>query len=181
MKTSLDFFHNLKLMFSGDARYQSDSHYQLNVVTMVMYIALPTVLLFSFINYTYARFTLAAVEFITTALLCISIYMLKYDWFLSIARWWLMLLSIVVFTALFVDGGIGDMGAYWALVYPFLAFALMGARVGWAWIGLFMTIESMVFTINAKGVLNLPYSGDLLSFFPIMLLFFTAVANIFEV
>jgi len=181
MKTSPNLFHNLKLMFSGDARYQSDSRYQLNVVTMVIYIALPTVLLFSFINYAYARFTLAAIEFITTALLCISIYMLRYDWFLPVIRWWLMMLSIVVFTALFVDGGIGEMGAYWSLAYPFLAFALMGARIGWAWIGLFMAIESTVFIMNAGGALNLPYSGDMLSFFPIMLLFFTAIANIFEV
>ncbi|MDQ6958353.1 MAG: ATP-binding protein [Mariprofundaceae bacterium] len=181
MKTSPDIFHNLKLMFSGDARYQSDSYYQLNVVTMVMYIALPTVLLFGFINYAYARFTLATVEFITTALLCISIYMLKHDWFLSLARWWLMMLSIAVFTALFVDGGIGDMGAYWSLVYPFLAFALMGARIGWAWVGLFMVIESAVFIMNAGGILNLPYSADMLSFFPVMLLFFTAIANVFEV
>jgi len=181
MKTSPAMFHNLKLMFSGDARYQNDSQYQHNVVAMVMYIALPTVLIFSFVNYAYARFTLAAVEFITTALLCISIYMLKHDWFLPIARWWLMMLSIVVFMALFVDGGIGDMGAYWSLIYPFLAFALMGARIGWAWIGLFMTIESTVFIMNAEGVLNLPYNEEMLSFFPVMLLFFTAIANIFEV
>jgi len=62
MKTSPNLFHNLKLMFNGDARYQSDSRYQLNVIAMVMYIALPTVLVFSFVNYAYARFTLAAVE-----------------------------------------------------------------------------------------------------------------------
>jgi len=117
-------------MFNGDTRYQSDSRYQINVVTMVMYIALPTVSLFSFINYDYARFPLAVVGFVTAALLCISIDMLKYDWFLPIARWWLMMLSIAVFMALFVDGGIGNMGAYWSLVYPDLAFALMGARIG---------------------------------------------------
>jgi len=164
---------NLRLIFCGDPRYQNDAQYQRNVVTMIMYAFLPTVLIFSVINYAHARFTLASIELVASFLLCINLYMTKnHDWFLPVARWGLIFLGIVVFVALFVDGGIGSVGAYWSLAYPFMAFALMGARFGWAWIGLFMLIESGVFIAHAEGALALPYSNDVLALFPIMLLFF---------
>jgi len=174
--------NHLKLIFCGDQRYQNDTRYQRNVVNSLMYIVLPAVSIFSVINYVYARYTLAGVELIASLFLCAGMYMMrKHDWFLSIARWSLMLLGIAVFTALFVDGGIGNIGAYWSLIYPFMAFALMGTRIGWAWIGLFMMIESTTFIANAEGLLDLPYSNDVLALFPVMLLFFTLIANVFEI
>ena len=182
MDVANNFARNLRLVFYGDPRYQNDSGYQYNVVIMLMYISLPTVLTFTVINYVYGRFTLASIESIASILLCFSIYMLKrYDWFLPLARWGFMGLGIVVFTALFVDGGIGNIGAYWSLVYPFMAFALMGTRIGWVWIGLFMMIESGVFIAHAEGMLELPYSNNVLALVPVMLLFFTLIANVFEV
>jgi len=182
MNINSNHLYNMKLIFCGDPRYQNDTRYQRNVVNSLMYIALLTVSIFSAINYVYARYTLAGIELIASLFLCAGIYMMrKHDGFLPVARWGLMLLGIIVFTALFVDGGIGNIGAYWSLVYPFMAFALMGTRIGWVWIGLFMMIESGVFIAHAEGMLELPYSNNVLALVPVMLLFFTLIANVFEV
>ena len=91
-----------------------------------------------------------------------------------------MVLAFLSFSVLFIDGGIGQAGIYWALMFPFLAFLLTGVKFGWRWILAFMLVHGSFLFLHGFGLISLNYEHDTLRFVPSMFLLFTVIACSFQ-
>nr|WP_161957613.1 ATP-binding protein [Mariprofundus sp. EBB-1] len=91
-----------------------------------------------------------------------------------------MSLPLFTFFALFIDGGIGNTGIYWGLIFPFLAFLLMGIRLGWFWVAAFVLFHVVALVSSSLGLVDLTYSDDTLRYIPTMFLCFSLIACAFQ-
>lgn len=88
--------------------------------------------------------------------------------------------AMVVFTALFIDGGVAGDGMTWSLILPFLAFLLMGLPVAWYWVMAFSITLSTSVIAHFMGLYTLPYSDTTLVYYPATFVFFALIAAVFE-
>ncbi len=93
----------------------------------------------------------------------------------------MMFNAFMVYTCVFIDGGIAGSGIIWSLVVPFFAFLLMGLPVAWYWVGLYAAINGLLIALHFKGHINLPYDDSSLTYFPAAFIFFSLIAAVFEV
>jgi len=107
-----------------------------NVTLFVLMIAIPTVMIFSAINAAYGHWMLSALEVTVALILSPFLWFGRKGVLLPYFRYVPIVAAYITFSFLFVTGGIGNLGIYWTLIFPFLAFLLMGVRQGWLWIGL---------------------------------------------
>ena len=166
-------------LFFGYEQSRPPIHEQGDLL-LVLKIAIPFATVYSMINAWYGYMLLAGVLAAVVVILIPCFLFHRQGRYLEILRHVLMLVAVLVFSVLFVDGGIGNTGIYWALLFPFLAFMFMGVRLGWLWIVLFLSIQLLALVLFHFAVITLPYTAETLMFVPSMFLLFTLVGNIFE-
>ncbi|MES0371459.1 MAG: ATP-binding protein [Mariprofundaceae bacterium] len=171
----------LKKIFTGyTAGKAQDSDFQCKVIVLMSVIAAPTAALFSIINFLNDRALLAIIELVAIVLLIPCFKLLNNKESLPFIKNLLMANAIMVFTALFIDGGIVDTGMSWALIVPFIAFLLMGLPVAWYWVVGFFTIILTSIAAHHTGLYTLPYSDPALVYYPATFVFFALIAAVFE-
>ena len=87
--------------------------------------------------------------------------------------------SVCVFIVLFVEGRFEATGIYWSLLYPFVAFLMMGRLLGWYWLAVFALVYGGVVALHAMDYVSLPYSYITILLHAAEFLFFAMVAHIF--
>jgi len=149
-------------------------------ILQLMAICIPVALVFTLVNMLYGFEQLAII--LSSVALVLSLYwrMGYKRQQLFYAHEMLMINSFIVFGSLTWVGGIGNMGIYWSLCFPFLAFLIMGVRSGWRWIGLYALLQVICFTMALNGFITLPYEGRVLLIAPAMYLFFTLLACVLQ-
>lgn len=171
----------LRLMLSGYQQYGPDENSLSSVVSLLLVLAILISLLFSIVNYVHGHQWLALSQMVLAALF-IPLLLRSYrrccpGWVRKI----FMGLAFISFSALIIDGGIGQTGIYWALLFPFLAFLLTGVRLGWRWVALFVLFNGILLAVHGAGVIHDPgYSRDVLHFMPVMFFCFTIIACAFQ-
>ena len=137
-------------------------------------------LIFSFINFTHGHQSLSYVQvFSSVIVLPWLILGIRKQW-LPRPREFLLAVLFVDLAVLIVDGGIGNTGIYWAQVFPFAAFMLMGVRLGWYWCGAFILFYASVLLFHQMEYFDLSYEHTTLHYAPVMFLVFTAIACLLE-
>jgi len=154
--------------------------YEKTTMLLVMKIAIPFALVYSIVNALFGYYLLSAVLGIVALMLIACFVLERKGCCVQLSRNILMLAAGLVFSVLAIDGGIGQTGIYWALLFPFLAFMLMGVRIGWLCIGTFLLVLIAAYNLFYFDFLLLPYSRDTLILFPSMFLLFTLIGNVFE-
>ena len=157
------------------------TEFQCKAIALIAAIAAPTAATFSIINYFSGHIWLSFVEFFTILFL-IPCFMLKHQQkLLPWCRNLLMTSATIVFTSLFIDGGIANTGITWSLVVPFLAFLLMGIPTAWYWVISYALMNALLIILHFIDFYTLPYSNISLAYFPAMFIFFSLIAAAFEV
>ncbi|MDQ6970127.1 MAG: ATP-binding protein, partial [Mariprofundus sp.] len=151
-----------------------------DVTLFVLMITIPTVIIFSILNAFYGQFLLSGLEIVIAMILYPFLFFGRKGILLPCFDYVPVAAAFITFIFLFASGGIGNLGIYWTLIFPFLAFLLMGIKQGWYWIGLFVLTLSLFYGLDHFDLITLPYEQVTLSFAPLMFVFFTLVANVFE-
>lgn len=178
---SLIDFKRIKSLFTGytTGKAQSLAH-QRKIIALVAVIAAPTAAIFSVINFMQDHIWLASVE-VTAILLLIPCFRIEKN---SESIGWvknlLMFNAAMVASSLFIDGGIANMGMIWTLIFPFLAFLLMGLPTAWFWVLGFTSILTTAVALHLAGIYQLPYSDRALIYHPATFVFFAMIAAVFE-
>jgi len=144
-------------------------------------ITIPIALIFTVVNATNGFEQLAIVQLSVAMILSIYWRLARRGLALPYIHEVLMLACIVVFSVLTWVGGIGSLGIYWSLGFPFLAFLIMGIRRGWVWITGYALLIASSMMMHTAGLISLPYSMETLFFAPVMYLFFTLLACVLQV
>jgi len=146
----------------------------------LMGICIPVALIFTVVNAMSGFEKLAMVQFSVVFVLSIYWCFAKRGRLLAYLGEVLMLCCVAIFGALIWLGGIGDLGVFWSLGFPFIAFLVMGVWRGWIWtIGYAIFIVTS-FMLHIKAVVLLPYDEEVLLFVPIMYLFFALLGCILQ-
>ncbi|GAV20351.1 blue-light-activated protein [Mariprofundus micogutta] len=74
----------------------------------------------------------------------------------------LVVLTLSLFSYLFISGGVEGTGFYWAFLFPFAAFFLKGIQQGLIWSILFFCINALAILVMQISGAQLPYSGEIL-------------------
>jgi len=143
-------------------------------------VCVPIAFVFSVINLAYDFSGLASVLFVVAAVLSGFLWATRKGVYIRFANEILMIASVVVFASLTIAGGIGDLGIFWSMGYPFITFLIMGVRRGWLWIIAYILIIAMAYVLNYSGTLQLPYSHEVELFAPTMFLFFTLLSAVLQ-
>ncbi len=171
----------LKVLFTGYTTGKAqESDFQRQMVFLIALIATPTALLFSIVNFIHGHTLLSAVEMLAIVLLIPCFRVVQKPQTLALSKNLLMLNALIVFSALFIDGGIGNTGVIWTLIVPVLAVLLMGLPIAWYWIAVFSTVLGISIAFHIAGLYPLPYNNDLLLHYPAALLFFSLIAAAIE-
>lgn len=157
-----------------------ETEFQCKAVVLIALIAAPTAAIFSIINYLSDHTWLALVEFITVCLMLPCFKLMHQQHRLSWYRNLLMISALMVFTCVFIDGGVANYGIIWSLVVPFLAFLLMGLPTAWYWVASYALVNALLIILHFADYYKLPYSDVSLIYFPAVFIFFSLIAAIFE-
>ncbi|WP_083530477.1 ATP-binding protein [Mariprofundus micogutta] len=170
----------MKLLFSGYGNYSPDESGQKAVLMLLLTLSISVCSVFSIINFLYGHEWLAYV-LIIVGLSFVPVIINGYRgcWF-NHSREIFMCLAFLTFVALFADGGIANTGIYWGLIFPFLAFLLMGVRIGWLWVAAFVFFYAGLLVLDDLGFMAFSYSADTLRFVPAMFLCFSIIACAFQ-
>jgi len=172
----------IKRLFTGyTAGKAQDSDFQSKVIFLLALIATPALIIFSVINFIEGRIWLAGVELVSITLLLPCLKGITKGVRLSFKKNIIMINSLIIFSALFIDGGIGQTGIIWTLALPFIAFLLMGLPVAWYWLIAFVAIITAAMTAHSMGIYTLAYSDVMLTYYPAIFIFFSLIAAAFEV
>lgn len=166
----------LKQALKGYEGYSPDEKSQHGLLILLFLLTIPLEILFSYINYTHGRTLLSASEMISAMVLLPWLLLgLRHRW-LPFSRELLLLNGLIIFTLMTYDGGIGGTGIYWSQCFPFLAFFLMGVRIGWRWISAFMLLYLLLLGLYFIGYIELNYDQSTFRYAPSMLFVFTVIA-----
>jgi len=168
------------LFFSGYKDSLESRNDQHAVLLLLLSLAVAVSVIFSVINYLHLHYWLSYVQ-VAVALASMPLLMrgIKKRWMAG-TREILMVLAFFSFSALFVDGGIGNTGIYWALLFPFLAFLLSGVRAGWLWILTFILVHGSFLLLHGLDIIDLVYDHDTLNYVPSMFFLFAIIACSFQ-
>ncbi|MCF6208489.1 MAG: ATP-binding protein, partial [Ghiorsea sp.] len=92
----------------------------------------------------------------------------------------MMLVALIIFLVLFIDGGIAGIAFIWSLIVPFLACMLVGLPKAWYWIISYFFILIALIAAHMMHLIILPYTNDVLPYFFSAFFFFSLVAAAFE-
>lgn len=168
------------LICGGSEPFHNDPEHQQLLVTMVLAFSLPVLLCFGIAHWILEHTYLAVIQFILLALLLPGFHLSKKKETLHSAELLVMASGLVVFLAIVVDGGIDRTGLYWSFIYPFLAFSMMGLKIGWRWIGGYLAGLAIIIILWSMGHLPLVFTGTDIMLFLSAFLFYTLIAAIFE-
>lgn len=170
----------VKLLFAGYENYSPDDNSQHAVLFLLLCLAISVSSFFSVVNYLHGHQWLAWFQVvICAAFVPMAIRGYRRNW-LPKSRAIFMCLAFLMFAALFVDGGIGNTGIYWSLLFPFLVFLLMGVRLGWRWVTAFVVCDAVLLGLHGLHVFDFTYSDDTLLYTPAMFFCFTIIACAFQ-
>ena len=161
--------HIIKHLFTGYTSGKSqDSSLQCQTIAFISAMSAPTTAIFSILNFLNNRTELAIAEVFGTLFFTYCFYAAKKDIPLIFKRKLLLLASIFVLFAIFMDGGIAHMGLSWSFLVPFLAALLMGLPRAWYLILGYAAILSIPITAHFLNFHTLPYTD-------VDLIYFTAI------
>ncbi len=150
-------------------------------VTLILYLAAPTALVFSWVNYAEGFVGLGLTQLAVCLLLLLPIFvLLKHERHVPVTEYLLMVAAVIIFSSLLIAGGIADTGIYWVGLYPFTAFYVMGQRRGWLWIAVFAAIILLVVVMDMNHQIVLPYNATELLYFSQSFAFYTLTAAVFN-
>ncbi|NWF39838.1 response regulator [Mariprofundus sp. NF] len=135
---------------------------------------------FSYINYMHGLQLLSLVQIISVVVLVPWLVTGLQQRWLPYPREVLLSCIFIVLGMLIVDGGIGNTGIYWAQMFPFAAFMLMGIRLGWHWSGAFIIFYATLLLLHGLQVIDFTYDHDTLNYAPSMFFVFTLTAYLFQ-
>jgi len=170
----------MKYIFSGYEGAAPDEKSQHGLLLVFYSFSVLLETLFSYINYMHGLQLLSLVQIISAVVLIPWLVMGLQQRWLSYPREVLLCTLFIILGLLIIDGGIGNTGIYWAQIFPFAAFMLMGVRLGWYWSGVFTLFYASLLLLHGLKVVDLTYDYDTLSYAPTMLLVFTAIAFLFQ-
>ena len=171
---------NLEGLFKSDAEIR-DIHERRNALRLTLSVAIPVALLFSCINYVEYHQWLATVQFAVTILLLLPAMMIACcKRHLVVGEYLLMVSAVLMFGALFFDGGIFNTGLDWLYIYPFVAFYIMGQNRGWLWVVMFGIALAIISGLYAAGEVELIYPVERLKYFFVAFFFYALIASIFN-
>ncbi|MBL4776001.1 MAG: hypothetical protein JKY87_08135, partial [Mariprofundus sp.] len=170
-------FDTVKILFGG---YGHSKVIKRGVFLAVLMIAAPTGVVFTLINAAHGHVFLAWLLAVVSLLMTLLLYFGRKGLWLPYFEYVLMFIACLTFTSIFMAGGIAQTGIYWMLIFPFLAFILMGVKKGWWWIACFIFIQFDVVLLFNMNMVALPYSQEVLLIVFAMFLFFTFIASVFE-
>ncbi len=176
-------FRSIKIprLFSGYPLDKAqDIDFQCQTIIFIASIATPTAAIFAMINIASGRIGLALVEVFTFCILLPCFKVNQYRKLLPYFRNIIMTTALIMFIAVFIDGGIADLGIIWSLVVPFLAFLLVGLALAWYWVSAYACVIGLLIVMHVTGMITLPYSDAVLMYFPGVFLFFSLIAAAFE-
>jgi len=149
-------------------------------IIQVLMSCIPMLLLFVAINLYYGFVWLATIQSIVVAELFLFLRRAQRGASLPWIHELMMLNCVLVFGAATWAGGIGNLGIYWSLGLPFLAFFINGVRRGWWWIIAYALLITLLFALHAGGLITLPYSHEVTVLVLAMYLFFTMLACVLQ-
>ena len=147
----------------------------------VCYLVVSALSLFALVNTYNGYYLLAAIES-GVAFTVLLLILADKHWLFPIHRLTdpLVILATVLYSYLFMTGGVDGTGIYWAFIFPFVAYFLKGIQQGLIWSVIF-------FLINALFVLSvlmmhwpLPYSQETLERALLVYLLVAAFAYYYE-
>jgi len=154
--------------------------YQQQVLRLIFLISIPTLAFFAGLNLWHDHLVLGIAEILLDLCFLICLLFFLQDAHLELIRRFLLLSGFVIFTLLFIDGGIKESGLYWGMIFPMLAYPLVGWQRARRLVGLFAAILATLTLAHLFIAPFLPYAPIELFMAAIMLLFFSAMAHIFE-
>ncbi|NWF35665.1 ATP-binding protein [Mariprofundus sp. KV] len=170
----------MNYIFSGYEGAAPDEKSQHGLLLVFYSFSVLLEILFSYINYMHGLQLLSLTQMISAVVLIPWLLTgLKQRW-LPYPREVLLSTLFIVLGLLIIDGGIGNTGIYWAQIFPFAAFMLMGVRLGWYWCGAFTLFYASLLLLHGLKVIDFTYHHDTLSFAPTMFLVFAAIAFLFQ-
>jgi len=171
----------MKPIFKGyTAGKAQENEMQCRTIFLIASLAIPTGLIFAVVNYLYGHVWLAEVLLFSSVILTLSFRLIRQEAYLSVTKNFLMADGVVVFMALFIDGGIAGAAFMWSLLFPFLACLLMGLPTAWHWILGYLMLIVIAVAAHFSALITMPYGDMLFLFFPAAFLFFAFIAAIFE-
>lgn len=170
----------LTYLICGGALFRNEPEHQKILVNMILVFSLPVLLGFSIAHWMLGHIWLAAIQSLLLALLLPAFYLSRKAETLRTAEWLIMASALLVFLAIVIDGGIERTGLYWSFIYPFLAFSMMGLKIGWRWVGGYLVALLTVIVIWRAGHLPLIFSPTEIVIFLSAFIFYTLIAAIFE-
>ncbi|MDQ6956889.1 MAG: hypothetical protein Q9M21_06800 [Mariprofundaceae bacterium] len=176
-----DFIYIMKHLFTGYTTGKSqDDNLQCRTITFIAAMSAPTTAIFSILNFLNGRVELAIAEIIGTLFFTYCFYVANKDISLASKRNLLLLASIFVLFAIFMDGGIAYTGLSWSFLVPFLAALLMGLPRAWYWILGYAAMLSIPIFAHFFGFHRLPYTDANLMYFAAIYALSSLFAATFE-
>lgn len=168
----------LRRAFSAEER---PAYARRKPVQHILFVAIPTGLVFSVLNLLGGHYQLALVEIIVMGFMLPPVlWLVKRDDRIGVCENITMVAAVIMFTALLVTGGKAGAGSNWIFVYPFVAFYINDQQRAWLWIGLFFLIMLAHEAAADLGIMDAFYSPAQLSIFPVTFLFYSLIAYTFN-
>ncbi len=175
------FSHDLKRVFTGyPAKKTQDNDLQCRTIALIVSFSIPVVAIFAVFDYWSGQIWLAATLLVTIVLLILCFWLLTKTKHFVFARNLMIVISLFTFTALLMDGGVGNASIMWSLLFPFFVCVLLGLPVAWYWIMAYAGILAGLLTAHFLHVITLPYTDAFLAYFPAVFIFFSLVAAILQ-
>ena len=150
-------------------------------VQHILWITIPTGLVFSALNFLGGNYPMALVELLVMIFLLLPVvWLVKSDNRIGISETIIMVAAVIVFSTLLVTGGKSGAGSNWVFVYPFVAFYINEQQRAWQWIGLFFLIMVGLAAVSGLGVMQTYYPAAELRVFPVTFLFYVLLAYNFN-
>ena len=180
LKNSQWWREQITFLFKGGKAFSNDAEHQRILIRLVLAVSIPTLLIFSTMHWYIDHHALAILQTVCLVFLTIAFFLAERPQWVSVSEKILMACALSIFLALIVDGGVEKTGIYWAGIYPFFIFALIGLKQGWKWVGM-ATISSIAFIYlwKANGY-PVAYTSGQLQYFISTFLFYSMVAAVFE-
>ena len=173
-----DLIKQLRNIFSEQRR---PAYERRRPVRHILYLTIPTGLLFSILNYLDGKHGLALIELvIMLGILAPVCWVIRHDRYIGLGESIVMLAGVALFGALLVTGGKAGAGSNWAFVYPFLAFYINDQRRAWFWVGFSMLAILAYAGAVESGWATSYYSSEQLDIFALTFLVFSGMAYIFN-
>jgi len=169
-------------LIAGDKDFRPDERIQEQLLKLLLFISIPTLLSFSLFHWALGFNTLAMIQATLLAFLLPSLffYYIRPTIPVRIIKVNILCVAIVALHSLLIEGGFANTGIYWVSIFPFVAFSIMGLHHGWRWVLVFIAIGIGIAVMHKFEMIHISYSLDELTLFSTTFIFYTFVAAVFE-